>query len=324
MTKNKPIYLVTGSAGFIGFHVCKILLEKKYHVIGIDNINSYYDVDLKLNRLKQLKKIKGNFKFYKVDISNYKKLDKIFHKLKNFKVIHLAAQAGVRYSLKYPKTYIRSNLLGFWNILELSKKYKTKHFVFASSSSVYGANKKTPFVENDKTDNPIQLYAATKKSNEVIAYSYSSLHKLKVTGLRFFTVYGPWGRPDMAIFKFTKNIINNKPLDIYNGGHHYRDFTFIDDIAKGIISASFRNNKKNYEIFNIGNGKPVYLKTLIATLEKILKKKIKKNYLPIQKGDMVSTYASTKKFNSLFKGKSLPLKNGLIEFVRWFRNYYAR
>ena len=207
MAKSKPTYLITGSAGFIGFHVCKILLQKKYHVIGIDNINNYYDVDLKLNRLKQLKKIKGNFKFHRIDISNYKKLEQIFKNLKNFKVIHLAAQAGVRYSLKFPKTYIRSNLLGFWNVLELSRKYKTKHFIFASSSSIYGANKKFPFTEKDNTDQPIQLYAATKKSNEVIAYSYSNIYKLKVTGLRFFTVYGPFGRPDMAIFKFTKNIL---------------------------------------------------------------------------------------------------------------------
>ena len=324
MMKNKSIYLVTGSAGFIGFHVCKMLLKKKYNVIGIDNINRYYDIDLKLNRLKQLKKIKGNFKFYKIDISNYKKLDKIFHKLKNFKVIHLAAQAGVRYSLKYPKTYVRSNILGFWNILELSKKYKSKHFIFASSSSVYGANKKTPFNENDTTDNPIQLYAATKKSNEVIGYSYSSLYKLKITALRFFTVYGPWGRPDMAIFKFTKNIINNKPIDVYNKGNHYRDFTFVKDIAKGIILASLRKDKKNFQIFNIGNGKPVYLKKLIQILEIILKKKAVKKFLPIQKGDMKSTYANTSKFNNTFKGKFVPLKTGLIEFVNWFRDYYEK
>lgn len=321
--KNTLTYIVTGSAGFIGFHVCKILLQKKYKVIGIDNLNNYYDVDLKFNRLKQLKKIKGKFKFYKVDISNYKKLETIFKNLRHYRVIHLAAQAGVRYSLKYPKTYIRSNIVGFWNMIDLSKKYKTNHFVFASSSSVYGANKKTPFSENDNTDNPIQLYAATKKSNEVIAYTYSSLHKLKVTGLRFFTVYGPWGRPDMAIFKFTKKILNNEPIDIYNKGHHYRDFTYIDDIAKGIISASYRNNKKNYEIFNIGNGRPVYLKTLILTLEKILKKKSKKNYLPVQKGDMIKTYASTKKFNSFFKSNFLSLREGLIEFVKWFRSYYG-
>ena len=324
MIKKKTTYLVTGCAGFIGFHVCKILLEKKNKVLGIDNINNYYDKDLKINRLRILKKNKINFNFYKIDICNFEKMEQIFIKLNKFKVIHLAAQAGVRYSLKYPKTYIRSNLLGFWNILELSKKYKTEHFVFSSSSSVYGANKKIPFNEEDSTDNPIQLYAATKKSNEVIGYSYSSLYKMKVTGLRFFTVYGPWGRPDMAIFKFTKNIINNKPIDVYNKGNHYRDFTFVKDIARGIIAASHRKDKKNFQIFNIGNGKPVYLKKLIQTLEIILKKRAVKNFLPIQKGDMKSTYANINKFNNTFAGKFMPLKKGLIEFVNWFRNYYEK
>ena len=324
MIKKKTTYLVTGCAGFIGFHVCRILLEKKNKVLGIDNINNYYDKDLKINRLRILKKNKINFEFYKIDICNFEKMEQIFIKLNKFRVIHLAAQAGVRYSLKYPKTYIRSNLLGFWNILELSKKYKTEHFVFGSSSSVYGANKKIPFNEKDSTDNPIQLYAATKKSNEVIGYSYSSLYKMKVTALRFFTVYGPWGRPDMAIFKFTKNIINNKPIDVYNKGNHYRDFTFVKDIARGIISASHRKDKKNFQIFNIGNGKPVYLKKLIQTLEIILKKRAVKNFLPIQKGDMKSTYANTNKFNTTFVGKFVPLKKGLIEFVNWFRNYYEK
>ena len=324
MIKKKTTYLVTGCAGFIGFHVCKILLEKKNKVLGIDNINNYYDKDLKINRLRILKKNKINFKFYKIDICNFEKMEQIFIKLNKFRVIHLAAQAGVRYSLKYPKTYIRSNLLGFWNILELSKKYKTEHFVFGSSSSVYGANKKIPFNEEDSTDNPIQLYAATKKSNEVIGYSYSSLYKMKVTGLRFFTVYGPWGRPDMAIFKFTKNIINNKPIDVYNKGNHYRDFTFVKDIARGIIAASHRKDKKNFQIFNIGNGKPVYLKKLIQTLEIILKKRAVKNFLPIQKGDMKSTYANINKFNNTFAVKFMPLKKGLIEFVNWFRNYYEK
>ncbi len=322
MAKSKPTYLITGSAGFIGFHVCKILLQKKYHVIGIDNINNYYDVDLKLNRLKQLKKIKGNFKFHRIDISNYKKLEQIFKNLKNFKVIHLAAQAGVRYSLKFPKTYIRSNLLGFWNVLELSRKYKTKHFIFASSSSIYGANKKFPFTEKDNTDQPIQLYAATKKSNEVIAYSYSNIYKLKVTGLRFFTVYGPFGRPDMAIFKFTKNILENKVISVNNYGNHYRDFTYVEDIAKGIISVASVNKDKNYHIYNIGNGKPVHLKYLIKMLEKLLNRKAKIKYLPLQKGDMIKTYSNTLKFNKDFHMKFLSLNNGLKKFVKWFMYYY--
>ncbi len=322
MKRSKPTYLITGSAGFIGFHVCKILLQKNYHVIGIDNINNYYDVDLKLNRLKQLKKIKGNFKFYRVDISNYKKLEQIFKNLKNFKVIHLAAQAGVRYSLKFPKTYIRSNLLGFWNVLELSRKFKTKHFIFASSSSIYGANKKFPFTEKDNTDQPIQLYAATKKSNEVIAYSYSNIFKLKVTGLRFFTVYGPFGRPDMAIFKFTKNILENKVISVNNYGNHYRDFTYVEDIAKGIISVASVNKGENYHIYNIGNGKPVHLKNLIKMLEKLLNRKAKIKYLPLQKGDMIKTYSNTLKFNKAFHMKFLSLNNGLKKFVKWFMYYY--
>ena len=264
---KKTIYLVTGCAGFIGFHVCKILLEKNYKVLGIDNINNYYDKDLTINRLRILKKNKINFKFYKIDICNFKKMERILIKLKKFKVIHLAAQAGVRYSLKYPKTYIRSNLLGFWNILELSKKYKAKHFVFGSSSSVYGANKKIPFNEEDSTDNPLQLYAATKKSNEVIGYSYSSLYNIKVTALRFFTVYGPWGRPDMAIFRFTKNILNNKPIDVYNKGNHYRDFTYVKDIARGIISASLRKDKKTFKFLILAKVSLFILKKLSKHLK---------------------------------------------------------
>jgi len=324
MNKNKPIYIVTGCAGFIGYHVCESLLKKNYSVVGIDNLNNYYDIDLKLSRLKNLNKKKNKFKFHKIDISNFKKLEKVFFKLKSFKVIHLAAQAGVRYSLTHPKTYIRSNLLGFWNILELSKKYSGKHFVFASSSSVYGDNKKSPFSEKHNTDKPIQLYAATKKSNEIIAYSYSSLHKMKVTGLRFFTVYGPWGRPDMAIYSFTKNIINNKKIDIYNKGHHYRDFTYIDDIVSGILSATHRVNKSNYEIYNIGNGKPIYLKKLILIIEKILKKKAKIIFLPRQKGDMISTYASTAKFDKSFKKNFLPLNKGIMKFIKWYKKYYGK
>jgi len=323
MSKNKFTYIVTGCAGFIGYHVCKTLLKRNYKVVGVDNLNNYYDIDLKLNRLKNLRKIKKKFKFYKIDISNFKKLEKVFLKIKNFKVIHLAAQAGVRYSLTHPKTYIRSNLLGFWNVIEFSKKYSANHFIFASSSSVYGDNKKSPFSEKHNTDKPIQLYAATKKSNEIIAYSYSSLHKMKVTGLRFFTVYGPWGRPDMAIYKFTKNILSGKKINIYNKGHHYRDFTYIDDIVRGILSASDRKNISNYEIYNIGNGKPIYLKKLILIIEKVLQKKAETNFLPRQKGDMISTYASTAKFDKLFKKDFLPLNEGIKKFIKWFKNYYG-
>ena len=327
MKKNKLIYLVTGCAGFVGYHVCKLLLKKNIEVIGIDNINNYYDVHLKLERLKELKKIKGNFSFYKINITNYKKLDKIFSKLENFKVIHLAAQAGIRYSLKNPKTYIQSNLLGFWNVLDLSKKYKSEHIVFASSSSIYGDNKKIPFKENDNTDRPIQLYAATKKSNEVLAYSYSSLYNLKLTGLRFFTVYGPWGRPDMAIYKFTKSILKNKTIKVNNNGNHYRDFTYVEDVAKGIfsiVSNKKKINTKNYEIYNLGNGRPVHLKRMITILEKLLSKKAQIKYLPLQKGDMIKTYSDTSKFNKAFPMKFVPLKNGLVKFLKWFTYYYGR
>ncbi len=318
--KNKT-FLVTGAAGFVGFHLTKKLLEKNYKVIGVDNMNNYYDINLKKDRIRILKKF-NNFTFKKIDIANYKSLENIFKKLKNFIVINLAAQAGVRYSLKNPSTYIKSNLLGFWNVLDLSKKYKSNHFVYASSSSVYGENNKVPFSELDNTDKPIQLYAATKKSNEVISYSYSSLYKLRTTGLRFFTVYGPWGRPDMAIFKFTKNILRKKKILVHNNGNHHRDFTYIDDIVNGIIFASLKKKKNNFEIYNIGNGQPVYLKTLIKKIEKILKMKAKIDYLPRQKGDMIRTYASTTKFNKMFKNKFTSLDKGLVNFIEWFKNYY--
>lgn len=318
-------YIVTGCAGFIGFHVVKKLLSKNKIVIGIDNINSYYDIKLKNSRIKILKKYK-NFFFKKQNIQNFKSLEKIFKKNKNCIVIHLAAQAGVRYSLKKPKTYINSNLLGFWNILELSKKYKSKHLVFASSSSVYGSNNNYPYTEIDYTDNPKQLYAATKKSNEILSYSYSSLYNMKITALRFFTVYGPYGRPDMAIYKFTKNIMKDLPIDVYNKGNHYRDFTYIDDIANGIIlSTKFPSKRKNFEIYNLGNGKPVHLKKCISLIGIILNKKIKINYREFQKGDMFKTYASTKKFKLHYHFKpKINLKNGLVKFIEWYREYYKK
>ena len=321
---NKTKYIVTGCAGFIGYHVARILLEKNFTVIGIDNLNTYYDIELKLDRLKILKKKSKKFLFKKIDISNFNTLEKVFKNIRKFRVIHLAAQAGVRYSLQNPRAYVKSNLVGFWNILELSKKYDSDHFIFASSSSVYGANKKFPYFELDKTDKPMQLYAATKKSNEVISYSYSSLYNMNITGLRFFTVYGPYGRPDMAIYKFTNKILNNKKIDVYNKGNHYRDFTYIDDIANGIIASTKINKKrKKFEIYNIGNGKPVYLKNCIDILEKILKKKIKKNYLPLQVGDMIKTYADTKKFSSHYNFKcKVSLNRGLKKFVSWYINYY--
>ena len=242
LKKNK--ILITGSAGFIGFHVCKTFLKNNYSVCGIDNLNDYYDVKLKKDRTNFLKNKFKNYKFIKIDISNKKSLEKLF-KIKRFDtVINLAAQAGVRYSIKNPDAYVKSNLQGFCNLIELSTKYKIKHFVYASTSSVYGMNQKQPLSEKDNVDHPIQFYAATKRSNELIAHAYSHLFNLPTTGLRFFTVYGPWGRPDMALFLFTKNILKNKPIEIFNNGDHIRDFTYVDDVAKSVFYVSKKKTKK--------------------------------------------------------------------------------
>ena len=296
--------LVTGSAGFIGFHVCKKLIEKGNNVVGLDNLNHYYDQNLKKARLKILYKVAKNkkkkFIFFKADISKREKIKKKFSKYKFNKVLHFAAQAGVRYSLKNPAEYIKSNQIGFFNIIDLSKIYKIKHFVYASSSSVYGDNKKLPFSENSNTDKPRQIYAATKKSNELMAYSYSSLYKLKTTGLRFFTVYGPWGRPDMALFKFTKNIIKKKKITIFNKGNHERDFTYIDDVVNLTLLAlnnfsKLKGNSPPYRILNIGSNSPIKLKKFINIIEKILNIKSKKRMLALQRGDMVKTYSNSTK-----------------------------
>ena len=239
--------LVTGAAGFIGYHLIGKALNKNKEVIGIDNINSYYDINLKKDRINNLKKNK-KFSFYKVDLSNYKKLNNIVKKNKIKIIIHLAAQAGVRYSIKNTRTYFKSNLEGFFNILEVSRHNKIKHLIYASTSSVYGDSKKFPLNENDRTDQPLSFYAATKKSNEVMAHSYSYIYKLPCTGVRFFTVYGPFGRPDMALFKFTKNIINNHPIELFNNGYHLRDFTYVDDVVDGIYSLINKQSKKNYPL----------------------------------------------------------------------------
>ena len=247
---SKKIYLISGSAGFIGFHLSLKILSKGFKVIGVDNLNNYYDVKLKRDRNKILKKNK-NFIFKKVDIKNYSGLEKIFKKYNIDPVIHLAAQAGVRYSLKNPKSYVYNNINGFFNILDISKNFKIKKFIYASTSSIYGIQKKYPLKENFETDNPIQLYAATKKSNEIIAASYSNLYKMRTIGLRFFTVYGPWGRPDMALFRFTRNILSGKPIHVFNRGKHSRDFTYVDDIVDGIYKILVFKNKKKLTIFII-------------------------------------------------------------------------
>ena len=316
--------LVTGCAGFIGFHTTLKLLKNKINVIGIDNINKYYDVNLKKRRLEYLKKFK-NFSFYKVDLVQYKKLDNIIKNYKIKYIIHLAAQAGVRYSIANPKLYFKSNLEGFFNILELSKYNKIKHLIFASTSSVYGDSKKFPLNEKSNTDLPLSFYAATKKSNEVMAHSYSNIYKLPCTAVRFFTVYGSFGRPDMALFKFTKNIISNKSIELFNKGNHIRDFTYIDDIVDGIylLIKKHPKNKIPFDIFNIGNGSPKKLMQYVKQIELNLNRKAKIKKLPLQPGDVTKTHADINKLKikTNYKPKTT-LKKGLAHFIEWYKEYY--
>jgi len=316
--------LVTGSAGFIGFHVSDYLLKNNNTVIGIDNINNYYDVNLKKSRLKILNKNK-NFFFHKFDLANTKKLEDLIKKFKVKYIVHLAAQAGVRYSIDNPKTYFKNNLEVFFNILEASKKNNIKHLIFASTSSVYGENKNFPLKESDNTDKPISFYAATKKSNEVLAHSYSYIYNLPCTALRFFTVYGPYGRPDMALFKFTKNILENKKIQLYNNGNHSRDFTYISDIVSGIYSVLKKNNRtKNlFNIFNIGNGNSRKLKDYLKTIEKKLNKKAKITNLPLQLGDIRKTHSDISVLNNY--SNYLPktdIEEGIDKFIDWYLEYY--
>ncbi len=328
---------ITGAAGFIGFHAAKKFLDKGMKVHGFDSMNNYYDIRLKTNRLNILRKYK-NFSFTKGLLENQKLLNQSVLKFKPTIIIHLAAQAGIRYSVVNPDVYFNSNIFGTFNVIKISNKIKVKHLIIGSSSSVYGANKKIPFQEIDKTDHQISFYAATKKSTESLAHSYSSLWKLPITMLRFFTVYGPYGRPDMAYFKFTKNILKGKKIDIYNKGKMYRDYTYIDDIIDGIYKLlnkppslnskkKFRNDSLSavapFRILNIGNTKKVYLLDFITTLEKELDKKIKKNYLPMQKGDVYSTLSDS----SLLKritgyNPKTNYKIGITKFIRWYLNYY--
>ena len=333
---NKVI--VTGSAGFIGFSLCKKLLERGDNIIGIDNHNDYYDPKLKNGRLERLTKY-SNYKHYKVDLSNRQSLDEIFKNYKIKKVINLAAQAGVRYSMENPLAYINSNIVGFANILENCRNHNVEHLVYASTSSVYGANTKMPFSETESANHPLSVYAASKKSNELVAHTYSHLYQLSTTGLRFFTVYGPWGRPDMALFKFTKNILEEKPIDVFNHGKHTRDFTYIDDIVEGVIktldnpATSNRDwnsdqpdpatSKAPWCVYNIGNNKPVQLMDYINALEKKLGKKAEINFLPLQPGDVPDTYASVDNLKKKFNYKpSTTVINGVSNFVKWYKNYY--
>ena len=314
-------FLISGSAGFIGFHLSEFLLKKKHTVYGVDDLNSYYDVKLKKSRLDILKKYK-NFVFFKRKIEDIK-IVKFFKKKKIDIIINLAAQAGVRHSLENPYVYINSNILGQVNMLELAKELKIKKYIYASSSSVYGGNKSLPFSVKDRVDNPISLYAASKKSTELIAEYYSHLYKISSIGLRFFTVYGPWGRPDMATFIFTKNILNGKPINIFNYGKMKRDFTYVDDIISGIYGAINFKMKKLHKVYNLGNSKPESLLEFIKTIEKNLNKKAKKNYLSLQPGDVPATFAdiseSTRDLKFLPKTE---INDGIPKFIEWFKKYY--
>ena len=317
--------LITGSAGFIGYHLAKYLLkDKKHKIFGLDSLNSYYSLSLKKNRLKELLKFK-NFKFFKINLKNKTKTTPLFEKNKFDIVIHLAAQAGVRYSVQKPQSYLDNNIISFFNILDLARKFKIKHFIFASTSSVYGDQPKFPTHENCNTDKPLSFYAATKKSNEVLAHSYSNIFKLPCTGLRFFTVYGPYGRPDMALFKFTKNILKNRKIELFNSGNHDRDFTYIDDICEFIVRILNKplNDKIPFNVINLGNGKSRKLKDYISNLEKSLGKKSIKINLKLQKGDILKTHADIKKIAKKTKYKpKTKIEDGITKFVDWYKSYY--
>ncbi|MBF0352327.1 MAG: NAD-dependent epimerase [SAR324 cluster bacterium] len=313
-------YLVTGAAGFIGFHTCQRLLKQGKMVLGVDNLNDYYDVQLKQDRLKQLKEMPG-FIFYQQALEDLEGLSQIFKKHQVDVVCNLAAQAGVRYSLTNPFAYQKSNLEGFLNILELARNHEVKNFVYASSSSVYGKNKKLPFSVEDRVDHPISLYAASKKANELMAHSYSHLFQLPTTGLRFFTVYGPWGRPDMALFLFTKAIMEDRPIDVFNHGKMKRDFTYVDDIVTGVVQCL--EHPQPYEVLNIGNHRSESLEHFIDILENCLGKKAHRNYLPLQPGDVEETYADISRIQELYGFEpTTPIEQGIPRFVEWYRSYY--
>ena len=331
-------FLVTGVAGFIGFHVARRLLEQGEEVIGIDNVNDYYDVQLKEARLAQLEGRPG-YRFIRLDLADREGTAELFQTVKPQRVIHLAAQAGVRYSLKNPHAYVDSNLVGFMNILEGCRHQEVEHLVYASSSSVYGANTKMPFSVHHNVDHPVSLYAATKKANELMAHTYSHLYGLPTTGLRFFTVYGPWGRPDMAIFIFTKRILEGRPIDVYNYGRMKRDFTYIDDVVEGVIRVAHRipqpnpnwsgdhpdpgTSKAPYRVYNIGNNRPVELLYLIEVLENALGRKAEKNLLPMQPGDVPETYADVDDLiRDVGYRPDTPIEEGIQRFVRWYREFY--
>ncbi|WP_226668101.1 NAD-dependent epimerase [Microbulbifer aggregans] len=338
--------LVTGNAGFIGFHVARTLLERGDSVVGIDNVNDYYDTSLKESRLRELDAVAGKqgaeveYQFYRGNIADRALLDRCFSEHKFDRVIHLAAQAGVRHSIEHPEAYVESNLIGFANLLEACRHASSPHLTYASTSSVYGGNTTMPFSEDHSADHPLQFYAATKRANELMAHSYSHLFRLPTTGLRFFTVYGPWGRPDMALFKFTQLILEEKPIPVFNHGHHSRDFTYIDDIVEGVIKSSDQiatedsnwssaaptpsSSNAPYRIFNIGNGDPAQLSEYIEALEEALGKKAIKELLPMQKGDIPDTHADTRKLQQAIGYKpGTGVREGVENFVEWYRSYYS-
>lgn len=318
--------ILTGAAGFIGSHLAKRLLETGAEVVGLDNINDYYDVNLKYHRLSELEKYEG-FTFIRCDISQKDELNRIFEEHRADVVVNLAAQAGVRYSIENPQVYIDSNVIGFFNILEACRNYPVKHLVYASSSSVYGNSDKIPFSVDDRVDNPISLYAATKKSNELMAYTYSHLFGIPATGLRFFTVYGPAGRPDMAYFSFTKKILAGEPIKLFNYGELERDFTYVDDIIEGIMriipTVPEEQNGARAKVYNIGNNKPVALKEFVAALEDAIGVKAKIEYLPMQPGDVYRTYADISELEKDFGFKpQTDIRTGLRRFAEWYKGYY--
>ena len=340
MQFNFSNVMVTGTAGFIGYHLAERLLGDGFRVIGVDNVNDYYDIRLKQARLARLRRF-DHFAFYKADLADKGEIKNIFQQNEIDVVVNLAAQAGVRYSLENPHAYVNANLVGFINILEGCRNHKVKHLVFASSSSVYGANTKMPFSVHDNIDHPVSLYAATKKANELMAHTYSHLFDLPCTGLRFFTVYGPWGRPDMALFLFTKAILDGQPIKVFNHGSMKRDFTYIDDIVEGVVRVMQNLPKPNqnwsgdspdpgtsyapYRIYNIGNNNPIELLTFIAEIESALGKKAIKRLMDLQPGDVPATYADVDDLvNDVGFKPSTPLRTGIQKFIAWYRDYYLK
>jgi UDP-glucuronate 4-epimerase len=330
--------LVTGSSGFIGFHTCLELLSRGYAVFGIDSENDYYDINLKAERRKiLLNHHSNNFTFFQLDLADQNSI-KVINSIQPKYIIHLAAQAGVRHSLEYPHDYTQNNIIAFTNILEFSKSSTSlKHLVFASTSSVYGANSKMPFSEDDPVDHPLQYYAVTKRTNELMAHSYCNLFDVRATGVRFFTVYGPWGRPDMALFLFTKNILEGKPINVFNNGDHQRDFTYVDDIVSGILIALFddkfvgdknykgpANSFCNFRLLNIGRGNPIPLNKFINAIEKKLNLKAEKNFLPLQLGDVGSSHASIDKIKKLGYNPQFNFDQGIENFIDWYLDFYKK